>query len=98
MKEKILELLYKYRIDFSNDSAYTEFGIREEDFKALAEELEKLKTEDFKQWWNNLPDITLTTNMNKSALCEKYYGNRRIHKSLRDIEILKIYNSEIGSK
>jgi hypothetical protein len=41
MKE-ILELLYKYRVDFSNSSLYTDFGIREEDFEKLAKELEKL--------------------------------------------------------
>jgi hypothetical protein len=37
LKEKILDILYKFRIDFSKEpSLYTEFGISEEDFEVLA--------------------------------------------------------------
>jgi hypothetical protein len=41
MKNKIKEILYKYRVDFASDSLYTDFGIREEDFYDIAEELSK---------------------------------------------------------
>lgn len=44
-------------------------------------------------WWNKLPDITLQK-ISKSSLCEKYYGSTRIHKSLTDVEIEFIYDSE----
>ncbi len=46
-------------------------------------------------WWDKLPDITLVTEVNKSALCKKYFGDLRIHRSLKDKEILKIYESEV---
>jgi len=40
MKKEILELLYtKYRVDFSLESDYTDFGMREEDFESLANDI-----------------------------------------------------------
>lgn len=46
MKQKILELLHKYRSDISTAEMsvnfYSEFAIREEDFEELSNELEKL--------------------------------------------------------
>lgn len=46
------------------------------------------------EWWNNLPDVTITTEINKSALCKKYYGDTRIHKSLTGREIQNIWTKE----
>jgi hypothetical protein len=43
--KKVEEILYKYRIDFSRDSRHTDFGIREEDFHALAIEIVNLVDE-----------------------------------------------------
>lgn len=50
MKKEILDILYKYRIDFSSESTYTDFGIREEDFEDLANEIDLLlnKNENMK--------------------------------------------------
>ena len=41
MKNKIKEILLKYRVDFALNGMYTEFGVREEDFDDIAEELSK---------------------------------------------------------
>jgi len=41
-KEKIMEILFQHRIDFSQESNYTKFGIKEEDFDEIAEEISKL--------------------------------------------------------
>ena len=46
-------------------------------------------------WWNNLPDVTIVTKINKSALCEKYHGTQRIHRSLTGSEIENIWLKEI---
>lgn len=50
MKYKLLALLYKYRTDFSSSEMpmnnYSEYGIREEDFEALANDLSKLMKND----------------------------------------------------
>jgi len=50
MKYKLLALLYKYRTDFSTSEMsmnnYSEYGIREEDFEALANDLNKLMSND----------------------------------------------------
>lgn len=40
-KESIIEILYKYRVDFARDGRYTEFGVREEDFNDLANDILK---------------------------------------------------------
>lgn len=40
-KEKIVKLFSKYRVDFARDSVYNDFGIREEDFNDLANEIIK---------------------------------------------------------
>lgn len=48
MKDKIIDLLYKYRTDFSLNGMYTEFGIREENFEDLANEIEKIVIEKIK--------------------------------------------------
>ncbi len=46
MKYKILALLYRHRTDFSTAEMsmnnYSEYGIREEDFDKLADEIETL--------------------------------------------------------
>jgi hypothetical protein len=42
MRAKIIELLYKYRIDFSTAPNYTDFGIAEDKFDALADDLDAL--------------------------------------------------------
>ena len=65
MKYKLLALLYKHRIDFSTSEMsmnnYSEFGIREEDFDALANDIEALfdrekeadkKKQDLKDFYN----------------------------------------------
>ena len=44
-KAKLIELLYKYRVDFSNSGLYTDFGIREEDFEDLAKDIIELSKE-----------------------------------------------------
>lgn len=50
MSYKIIALLYKYRTDFSTAEMsmnnYSEYGIREEDFDALANDLNKLMKND----------------------------------------------------
>lgn len=50
MSYKIIALLYKYRTDFSTAEMsmnnYSEYGIREEDFDALASDLNKLMKND----------------------------------------------------
>jgi hypothetical protein len=49
MKDKILTLLYRYRTDFSTTEMsmnnYSEYGIREEDFDALANDIDTLITD-----------------------------------------------------
>jgi len=42
MIEKIKELLLSYEVEFSNDSTYSDRGIRKEDYNDLAQELVKL--------------------------------------------------------
>ncbi len=42
MKDKIEKVLLSYDVEFSNDSTYSERGIRKEDYSELAEELVKL--------------------------------------------------------
>ena len=42
MKDKIIKLLYKYRIDFSTEPNYTDFGIAEDKFDVLANDIETL--------------------------------------------------------
>lgn len=39
------------------------------------------------QWWNNLPDVTISTEINKSALTNKYKGQFRMYASLTGGEI-----------
>ena len=39
MKDKIEKVLLSYDVEFSNDSTYSERGIRKEDYSELAEEL-----------------------------------------------------------
>ena len=50
MNYKILALLYRYRTDFSTSEMsmnnYSEYGIKEEDFEALANDLNKLMSND----------------------------------------------------
>ena len=71
MKNKIKEILLKYKVDFESNSS----GIMVEDFDSLAEELSKFTTfpmkivngsemekknmelwEDASEWWNDLTD------------------------------------------
>lgn len=49
-------------------------------------------------WWENLPNFTIITKINKSALTKKYFGDMRIHKSLTGREIQEIYEKEIITK
>ena len=53
MKDKIIALLYKYRIDFSTEPNYTDFGIAEDKFNDLADDLttliDKTKEEEEQQ-------------------------------------------------
>lgn len=65
MKYKILALLYRHRTDFSTAEMsmnnYSEYGIREEDFDKLADEIETLfdktkeeekKRQDINEFYN----------------------------------------------
>lgn len=52
------------------------------------------KEEKAMAWWNILPNVSFGNSYNKSTLTEKYFGNMRIHKSLKDAEIEMIYNKE----
>jgi len=45
-------------------------------------------------WWNNLPDLTITTEINKSALTKKYKGQFRMYASLTGSEIEFIWSRE----
>ncbi len=49
IKEKILKKLYDFRVDFSLESVYTEFGIREEDFEDLAKTIADIFNEKPKE-------------------------------------------------
>jgi hypothetical protein len=42
-KSMIKDLFYKYRVDFAHNSRYTDFGIREEDFNELIDEIISIK-------------------------------------------------------
>ena len=42
MKDRIEKVLLSYDVEFSNDSTYSERGIRREDYAELAEKLVKL--------------------------------------------------------
>lgn len=48
------------------------------------------------QWWNNLPDLSIKTEKNKSAFTKKHLGDERIHKSLTGREIEEIYEAEVN--
>lgn len=42
MKDKIEKVLFSYDVEFSNDSTYSERGIRREDYSELVQDLVKL--------------------------------------------------------
>lgn len=66
MSYKIIALLYKYRTDFSTAEMsmnnYSEYGIREEDFDALASDLNKLMKNDSEDNHTFIRDSRTTEN------------------------------------
>ena len=50
--------------------------------------------EQAKLWWESIGDNFLTRIMVQGELCTKYYGWMRRPSSLKDAEILTIYNQE----
>ena len=46
------------------------------------------------EWWNNLPDVTISTEINKSTLTKKYKGQFRMYASLTGSEIEEIWRKE----
>ncbi len=47
------------------------------------------------EWWNNLLPIADSETLNKTALCEQYYGFERTHQSLTGREIENIFYNEV---
>jgi hypothetical protein len=65
MKDKIEKVLLSYDVEFSNDSTYSERGIRREDYAELAEELVKL--------FLIPPVISSVCDIHKGTRCDKSF-------------------------